>query len=626
MNIHRLYNAQYESSDEVNAASKLANLIEYSIPKHLRGNIYIIPSMICPQAKNKDLDLVVWIDMIDEIELEVRTGVQGSTLPLNRKVKIKDALLIFEIKKHNEYTSIKIENQKIYCLYPDGFHDVTFQSNGQKTAIINFLKDRINYSPFVVNLIWLFRADTLNHFDSHQVYNIIWGQTTLNNIFEVVFKNNLPKQIDNITYYRSSANDTIAKSTSDFFEVMSKNSAIGIGKISRKKVHELIQKEINEFERNYFNEIGKKITTIHGNPGTGKTIHLIHLAKNLYQKRDLKSIILTFNKALQQDIKRLLYYSGLADVNQIEIKTFDAFVFECLNEYEKINQNNINFDELTNKLNTLLNDVEDPRELFSLPQQYDCVLIDEGQDWDDNKKNIIFKLFGFQYTVVAIGENQFIENLETNNITQDWVNGFSRDKRQKFTLEVSHRNKVNIVDFLRIIGEKYNWELINNKKLNGGKVIITNQYSYDIHSNLIKDLQENENSFYDMMFLCGRIEKMDEIENIINSYGHKTFIANKQENRTKKFPIDQFRTISYQACRGLEAWTVVCYEWDEFILQLMELQQLDNIQKAIESFNLIVMTRAIDTLVITLKNPNSEVSRKIISIAQNNPGICQLMV
>lgn len=622
MNIHRLYNLQHDNTTETNVASKLADLLEYSIPKNIKGNIYIIPSMVCPEAKNKDLDLVVWFDFEDELILNVNSGVQGSTLPINRPASIKDALLIFEVKNHNEYSSIKIENQKLYCLYGNEFHDVTGQSHGQKNALVNFLNSRIEKSPFAVNLIWLHRADSSHHYDSHQVYNVIWGHPTLNRIFEVVFRNNLPKLQDKIANYRSSASDKIANSTTEFFEVLRKNSAVGIGRISRKKVHELIQKDIREFERNYFNGIGTKLTTIHGNPGTGKTIHLIHLAKNLLEKRNLKSIILTFNKALQQDIKRLIYYSGLAESTQIDIQTFDAFVYKCFKEYGEEIDGNPNFELLTNKLYEFIKDDKNPRELFSFPQNYDCVLIDEGQDWSDTKKQIVYKLFGHQYTVVAIGENQLIEE----NIHQNWTEGLKREQKQNFTLEVSHRNKVNIVDFLGLVGKNYNWDLINNKNLSGGKVIITTGYIFNFHTELIKDLQENENSFYDMMFLGGTNEKMDEIENIINSFGHKAFVANRQENRSKMFPQDQFRIISYQACRGLEAWTVVCFEWDEFINQLIKIHHLENIEKAIESFNLIVMTRAIDTLVITLKDPNSEVSQKLIETAQQNPGLCRLMV
>jgi hypothetical protein len=140
------------------------------------------------------------------------------------------------------------------------------------------------------------------------------------------------------------------------------------------------------------------------------------------------------------------------------------------------------------------------------------------------------------------------------------------------------------------------------------------------------DLQENENSFYDMMFLGATNNALEEIESVINSFGHKAFVANRPENRSKMFPLDQFRIISYQACRGLEAWTVVCYEWDIFIDQILQNSGINIIEQAIESFNLIAMTRAIDTLVITLKDSNSPVSQQLIETAKLNPGLCRLMV
>jgi DNA replication protein DnaC len=622
MNIHRLFNLQYDKTDEAKQAAVLAKIFEDSFPGNISGDIYILPEMVCPNAKNKNLDLVVWIDINDEFEIQVICGVKDKPLEkIMRKIIIKDALLIFELKKHNEYSSIKIENQKLYCLYDNDFHDVTNQSNGQKTALVNFLNKRIDRAPFVVNLIWLYRADNVGFYDAHEVYNVIWGLPSLKNIFEIVLRNNLPRKENNISYYKSSANEDIRKKTRDFFEVLRNNSAIGIGRISSYKVHELIQKDIKDFEVNYFNGIGTKLTTIHGNPGTGKTIHLIHLAKNLYRKRELKCLILTYNNSLRQDIKRLLFYSGISNADYIDILTFDAFVRKCLLDINQL-PNDVDYEKWTEILYNNLIKNNQTRASFPSATHFDCVLIDEGQDWSNEKKGIIFNLFGYQYTVVAIGDNQFIEN----NFKQNWTSGLEREQKQTFTLEVSHRNKVNIVDFLKLLGENYDWDFISNQNLNGGRVIISTDYSYKLHKEIVDDLQKNQNSFYDMMFLGATNKTMDEIENKINSFGQKGFVANRQENRTQSFPLDQFRIISYQACRGLEAWTVVCFEWDIFIEEILSNNKMQSIQQAIESFNLVVMTRAIDTLVIILKDPQSNISKELIKIAKSNPGICRLMV
>jgi hypothetical protein len=621
MEVFKLFNSQFDQSNEAKCAQVLADLIQYSIEKNTDGSVYILPNMKCPQAKNKDLDLVVWFNMKEGFSVDVKSGVKGNSVPIKRTIKVKDALLIFEVKGHNEYSGIRIENQKLYCKYEGIFHDVTGQSEGQKTALINFLDNQISKAPFVVNLIWMHRADSSNYYDNHQVSNIVWGRTSISQIFETVFRNNLPVKNGSTEYYRSSISDEIAEKTTEYFEVLRKNSAVGIGKISRKKVNDLIQKDITLFEKSYFNEIGSKLTLIHGNPGTGKTIHLISLAKNLLQKRDLKSLILTFNKALQQDIKRLLMFSGLPDLENINIQTFDSFVYRCLDNFgEKPSDNK--FQEWTEKLYELVKDEINPRDSFPTATQFDCVLIDEGQDWCDEKKAIIFKLFGYKYSVVAIGENQLVEN----RFHQNWGVGLNREQKQKFTLEISHRNKINIVEFLALIGKGYDWNLITNRKLIGGRTVIATSYTYDLHKELVSDLQNNENSFYDMMFLASTNESMSRIESLINSFGQKAFVANKEENRNQMFPLDQFRVISYQACRGLEAWTVVCFEWDVFIEEILGNSEITSIQQAIESFNLIVMTRAIDTLVITIKNPESSISKSLIEIANLNPSICRLFL
>jgi len=610
--IHKLFNFQYDKTDEAKQAGVLCEFLEEYLPKEAKGNIYVLPNMTCPRAKNKDLDLVVWFDTEDLI-IEVISGVRVDPFPTKRKVNIVDALIIFEIKSHNTYHSIKIQNQQLELSYPDGAHNATSQSNGQKQALINFLKEKTGISPFVVNLIWLYNAGGINHYDAHTVENILWGNPNLKKLFEVICRNNLPiKNEKNEIIYRSSFSDDIRNKITDYFKLLAKNTAIGIGRISRKKITELISKDIADIERNYFNDIGNKITIINGNPGTGKTVHLIYLANNLYKKRGLKCLILTFNKALQQDIKRLIYYSGLSDANSINILTWDSFTYKCLSEYEQPKE--FSFDEWTEKLNELVEMSNNSRNEFKTAQDYDCVLIDEGQDWSEIKKNIIFKLFGYQYTIVSIGKNQLVQSENELN----WKDKIGRDFRQEYYLEVSHRNKTNIVDFLLKIGKSSgfkDWEFVKNENLIGGQVIITNDYNYTLHLELVKDLQENENSFYDMMLLGGTNAQLENIESLMNNFGFKGFVANKEENRNQMFPLDQFRIMSYQACRGLEAWTLVCFEWDIFLEDTLNILNSTDIKSLVKSLTFIVMTRAIDTLVITLKNKNSETSKQIINVA-----------
>jgi hypothetical protein len=624
--VHRLYSQSNIKSDEAKQAQVLAEHLEEYLPPESEGDIYLLPSMTCPKAKNKDIDLVMWIDSVG-FEVETNAGTKDDPYPLRRKIIVKDVLVIFEIKSHNTYNSMKIQQQKLYVKYGNEWHNATEQSNGQKHALIDFLTEKTGSSPFVVNLIWLFKAQSSNHQDNHSVENILWGFPNWKKLFEVVFRQNLPRERNGQIIYQSSFNDEIKNDATSYFEVLRKNTAVGIGRISRKKVQEIIKKDIADSERNYLNSIGNKLTIIKGNPGTGKTIHLIHLANNLSKKRDMRCLILTFNKPLQQDIKRLLFHSGISQTEDIEILTWNAFTYRCLKEYEDPTKDD--YDCWTDRLHKLTKGFDDAKSAFETVQEYDCVLIDEGQDWDQVRVDIVYQFFGAQNVVLSIGNNQIIENLDATLRNGDqWTTSVKREQRQQYALETSHRNKKNIVDFLNGFSNNssYDWSLIGNNQLVGGRTLITSDYSYSLHKELEKDLQENENSFYDMMFLSGTTEQLDEIESIINSFGYKAFVALRPGKRNQMFPLDEFRVISYQACRGLEGWTVVCHEWDTFIEHTLKNVKSSNSDSVISNYTFMAMTRAIDSLVITLRNPESEISIQIINTARQLGGVCDVRV
>ena len=96
---------------------------------------------------------------------------------------------------------------------------------------------------------------------------------------------------------------------------------------------------------------------------------------------------------------------------------------------------------------------------------------------------------------------------------------------------------------------------------------------------------------------------------------------------------DDARVLQYDSARGLEAWTVVCLEYDTFIEEKMSHYKETNSTESmliIESseekrikfmlnWALIPFTRAIDTLIITLKDKSSQTGAVLKQIADENP-------
>ncbi len=99
--------------------------------------------------------------------------------------------------------------------------------------------------------------------------------------------------------------------------------------------------------------------------------------------------------------------------------------------------------------------------------------------------------------------------------------------------------------------------------------------------------------------------------------------------------LNQHRLLQYESCRGLEGWTVVCLEFDEFIRYKMEtFVEQDTNELALESieekkrkfvylWSLIPLTRAIDTLIITIKDKNSDACKFLRNTYEKYPDFIQ---
>jgi hypothetical protein len=183
----------------------------------------------------------------------------------------------------------------------------------------------------------------------------------------------------------------------------------------------------------------------------------------------------------------------------------------------------------------------------------------------------------------------------------------------------------------------------------GGKIVIsTKAYSKELHEKELKRCKECGNTEYEMLFLVP--PKLVEKYKSENEFGKPVEIRSfKLANSFKSMGIDiwdgtntdlrtqytveltQHRLLQYESCRGLEGWTVVCLELDEFIKYRMEAFKDEATDElALESYeekrdkfvylwSLIPLTRAIDTLVITVNDPKSDIGKALRKVYESNP-------
>ena len=624
----------YNPSEEDKVA-KLFCRVANKYFENVEGKIYAIPSL----KIERELDLVIWMEF-PKYKPSIKTAhkiIDSETGDIEHKefktpkdVWFNSAFLILELKKHNTTDVISIKNNEIFVKQKDGMHNASNQSFNQKHPLINFIKDKLNINeydvPRITNLIWLYRWGNDKPEGYKVVKNLILGEINFDSLIEQLCELNQPVEYSNNpkNYQYGFVKKEILEKMNAFFEDRLKEKAIGIGKISRAKLNNIIRKDIDVEHSSYFKNLGEQLIILKGNPGTGKTIHLINLA---YHSKEIEftPIVLTFNRALSQDIDRLMEYSGFGGL--IQINTLHQFFIKILNSNEFLNEDELNIFEksvYTNLLNDLFDLIKEIPTNVDVRNQlgvkFDLVFVDEAQDCDEIERDLLYKIFGVKNCIISLGTRQIVRKKKEEI---NWSLGTVKDERQVVNLKISHRNKKDLTDWFNAFSNSHYglkpWELKENKNLHGGKLIIlkTSNYNKAFHLQLDKNLIDNENSKYDLMFLTpnkeSKINYNLEISNKLESWGCKYFDNNIEENKNKKFPIDAYRILNFQSCRGLEAWTLVLWNLDVIIQNIIlnfnrdfpETSQSE-ILEHVNNWLLMIFTRSIDTLVITFNNYESE--------------------
>ena len=604
----------------------------------INGKIYAIPSL----RKGRDMDLVVWMHF-DKFKPTIKTGyinnpgtneVKEFKSRIEKSVWFTSALLIIELKKHNTQDSIKIKNDKLYVKYSDKWHNASDQSFDQIHPLKSYLSGELEITekqvPIIHNFIWLYRCieKPLGYED---LDNIIFGKIDFKALLQQLCFLRPPVSFDegrNISFNGCKAE--IIPFMDDFFENLRKDKAIGLGSVTRKKLDTILKQTLNIDNNQKIKEIGDKLLIIKGKPGTGKTLHLLHLAYHL-KKELYKPIILTYNKALVHDINRMIYYSGYE--NTVQIRTIHSFLFEIMNLFNINFDENQNFDAFETKfmeLYELIKDEDFESLRNDLKLNFDTVLIDEAQDCYEIERDLIYKIFSKNNVVLSIGERQIVKpnkHTETN-----WLEGIYRKEVNIINLETSYRNKKDLVSYFNSFSESHYdlrpWELKENRNIAGGQIVILEHKNYTkgFHHELVNELKVKENSMYDLMFLTpsktGNTDYSSELYSLLESWNIKAFNHLLDENKTKPFPIDEHRILNYKSCRGLEAWTLVCWNLDVIIKNIRSfyspISKDNEIELHVNNWLLMIFTRAIDTLVITFNDMDSPEAKLIRDLAASN--------
>jgi len=304
------------------------------------------------------------------------------------------------------------------------------------------------------------------------------------------------------------------------------------------------------------------------------------------------------------------------------------------------------------------------------------LIIDEGQDCHNYEREIFYEMFDPKNIVISHGGK---EQLIRFSNTCDW--GYFKGKRIQ-TKKIpsgnkSYRIKQNILDFCNFIAEKYRIDL-NLKSFSEedpGQIIfdfrqINTQTIKTSFSSLIEKGNVNGCSNLESLLIMDVNKSTFEIgnnnhntkhefETIVNEFNvmeertitkHNNFpyltelnslteywLGAVDDKNKLSFPSpNEVRIINYESCRGLEAWCVMCLNFDKFFLSQSESKDAENYllnedmyltkeqRSAMYAITWVLMaaTRAIDTLYIQVSGTSSDFSKLCLEYTKINPDKC----
>lgn len=637
---------------EEEAVERLRSILENEFRNmpSASGKIALLTNVTFGGGSVGEIDIVLLCDLNG-----VKYNLYDPQDHTQKDVVVQRLCYVIEVKDH-DYRGVEILNNGFNVKYDNVWHPVTSQSRKQRFDYKKYLSKYIGYSPFIYNFIW-FREITGSELDgviSRARDGIAYDDNALPKSFS--FKKLVQKTIyvtpDSVSWNKDRTTGWMnCCAGTDFISDILKHftqKKIIIGKMTQNRLNLLSMKQASK-ETNDINP--NNLTLFEGRAGTGKTIKLLQVAI-AHKNQGKRCILLTFNHALISDINRILFLSGIyskPDRPTVTTDTLHSFFMDIM-VLLGIRQDKIvnDPDEYFNKTGYVedltetyeyINDCLSKEEVKTFKDSseiidWDYVLVDEAQDWLELEKDILYAIYGPERIVVADGVDQFMRS----DHKIDWAEGLINGVNKKNDV-ICLRQKPNLVKFVNGFAQELDldWHVERNEQYSGGRVIVDKDYSTDLHAELLNDGKKVNADPYDILFLVPPQDVQNDQffkYDLFRQNRILLFDGTNPENR-EYFSLDNSlcRLYQYDSCRGLEGWSVICYDfdllikykYDSFMSKLQSGEMAGFLGASISAtakvmtymWALMPLTRAIDTLVITLSDPESEIGKLLHKMSQN---------
>lgn len=635
-------------NSETRNAESLRNILSaseesLSDPRIVLDILYGLP---IPQ---RQIDIVLLYHDQRPAELRFKTT-SGAT--------IHSFVLVVEVKQHSS-DLIRFEGAKVLVRYGPRWSDATAQCDEQMWALKRYQQaaykgKKRRSATFIQRAIWLARAPRKSFEGSPAKSSVPVHFADLTWKALINSLNSYAGEVRALVDHSANSNyhDVVTLRSDLLHEVLPTE-------LDLQRINALTQTRFDGEKTAYIQNLGKGLLILRGRAGTGKTIALLQIALHL-AREGKRTLLLTYNHGLIADIERSLRFIGAENPALIplpEIKTRYAFIQDLYMQElgvgaEKVVREIDDIDEREEaRMNALLACTERIHTCF------DFVFIDEGQDWKEPQRDLIFNVFGPEHVVVADGVDQFVGQDRCN-----WDRGDIPINR-RHRLNASRRTKSATCQTLAEIArelELSDWDLEPDPDAHGGRftVLVESDPARAVERSLqILESDQRRTSTIRAVdnLICmptktmtsGRdysalFDRAIEAKNLDSWRGF-----DDQDRRVYAMREKQLRAITYQSCRGMEGWTTICLGLDAFYSFQLANARIDrtrvensirkrhslflnqeileaeiNRERALfaKHWLMIPLTRSIDHLVVHINDEDSDLGRILASVSARSDG------
>ncbi len=384
-----------------------------------------------------------------------------------------------------------------------------------------------------------------------------------------------------------------------------------------------------------------------GRGGSGKTTSLALLAASLAET-GRRVLILTFHMTLRSDIARLVdslaARAGIPE-DRIVVKTTASFLVAALAALgvdPPMRGDALDYPALDALLGETAgalvggpdDDGSDAARLhLAEPARfgYDDILVDESQDCTDCERDFLRALYGYRRFVLADG----VDQLQRRQRACDWNRDVPASERVEHRLDTSLRMLRNVAIFANCFAQALDlatWRIAPHEQLPGGRVVVAvgDVAGPDLLRAVIASAAVQHADAADCLICVPpKIGGDDHVRTALLAAGAEAGIplwdgTDLAQRALGTAGERALRLVRYESCRGLEGWVTVALDLDVFAANRRAHPNLGPNETAIDPAfvanraMLIPLTRAVHTLVITVRDPDSNVATALRSAMQDS--------